>query len=253
MANFSFSRFVNFGKYDLIINKKFYRNISLLTIFVALGLALIGFLIRYFMFAACEIPIDTALESEIHEGISPEFTFFTNALLLFFASTMSAIFAGYAFHNLRNKQGRIMELTMPATNIERWTWHIFCVAICGTLVIIASILCADLFNALLNLIVYKGKVNSSLTVGIVEIMTGTSEPLAEPLAALKYSPLLIFFAAIINWLFGVSLYTFGNSLKYKYNIILTYIVSYFISTILVIFVFTTFIDRYSAVWSLWTK
>ena len=45
--NFNKERFANFAKYDLTINKAFYRNIALATIAGAISVALIGFMARY--------------------------------------------------------------------------------------------------------------------------------------------------------------------------------------------------------------
>lgn len=233
MNNFNFTRFANFGKYDYTINKTFYRNTSLLTIFMALGITLIGFMARYLMFAGSKLPVDEAILLDFNSmGYNPANTFFTNMTLFIFASTMSAILAGHAFHNLRNKQGRIMELTMPATNLERWTWHVLVSAVGATVLIILSIVCADIFNAILNLIIFHGKVNSSFTKDMFAMISGTLEPLSEALSVFKLGVVYWRLLISVGILSSIALYIFGNSLKYKYNIILTYISLYIIQTII---------------------
>lgn len=239
MATFNFNRFVNFGKYDFAINKAFYRNTSLLTIFIALGIELIGFVCRYLSFSSCAIPVEEAVKSGFDNFmINPQITLFTDILLLIYMTMMSIILAGHAFHNLRNKQGRIMELTMPATNLERYLWHVLVVAVLGSILICLSIVCADAFNALLNLIVYQGKVSSSLTKDVFGILSATYEPIAEGFKELDQG-LFHYRLIIVNGLINsIALYIFGNAIKYKYNIILTYISLYIIQTVLVIAAFS---------------
>lgn len=235
------SRLINFGKYDFNINKSFYRNISLVTIFGATGIALIGFFGRWTDFkntvSMMNIPVQDMSMQEILDAVrvatDPSSTPITSSFLFYFCQIMLSIFAGYTFHNLRNKQGRITELTMPATNLERWTWHVLTALFGGFAVCIVSVLLADAMNAILNLIVYHSCLESSLSANVARwflviipegtpfISTGSAGLIFEEpnfiwaVRALMTSSLICSFAFFV----------FVNSLKYKYNIVLAYIIT----------------------------
>lgn len=233
------SRFLNFGKYDYTINKSFYRNITLTTIFGSVGIALTGFLGRYLEFSSAKtMGIDRSgmSEEEIYESIKevtdPSNTPFTAIMIFVFCLCMMCVFAGYAFHNLRNKQGRISELTLPATNLERWTWHILTVVCGGFLVCTLSVLVADAVNAIANLMAYGSHIRSSLTTDIAKIAAvyinddtpifGTGAAgLIFTQSSFLWSFRIMFFTVFLA---QIGAYIFGNSVKYKYNIVLTYIV-----------------------------
>lgn len=232
------SRFLNFGKYDYTINKSFYRNITLTTIFGSVGIALTGFLGRYLEFSSAKtmgIDRSSMSEEEIYESIKevtdPSSTPFTAIMIFVFCLCMMCVFAGYAFHNLRNKQGRISELTLPATNLERWTWHILTVVCGGFLVCTLSVLVADAVNAIANLMAYGSHIRSSLTTDIAKIAAiyinddtpifGTGAAgLIFTQSSFLWSFRIMFFTVFLA---QIGAYIFGNSVKYKYNIVLTYI------------------------------
>ena len=65
--NFNKERFANFAKYDLTINKAFYRNIALATIAGAISVALIGFMARYSIYT--NMQYDSM--SDIYRDVDP--------------------------------------------------------------------------------------------------------------------------------------------------------------------------------------
>jgi len=230
--DFNIDRFNTFGRYDLIINKAFYRTMALITIFGATGLATIGFFLRWIIFKT----------QDGTDYIPPFFkldeVFMTAFVLIAFSSIMHVIFAGCTFHNLRNKQGRIAELTLPATNLEKFTWHIAIVVIGGSAVIIASVLCADIVNAILNLAFHPIDAQRSLTLYVGNIMFGTIDSefinnegteIMNELGIKSYFK----FACTALSISGFAFFILGNAIKYKYNIILTYIIYEFAVTAIV--------------------
>lgn len=244
MIMFSKSRFLNFGRYDYIINKTFYRNISLMTISGCLGIAIIGFLIRWSMGVDYyEQTAAMGFSNRYSRSSNPEDLIITSYFILFFCVLMMAIFAGYTFHNLRNKQGRISELTIPASNLERWSWHLLMSIGGGMLLCLVGVICSDVLNAILNLIVYHGKCNSSITLQVFRdifflpkhtdqgVIQFSSNAMFLDLHKTGAAALLTFFI-ICNFFRELALYIFGNSVKYKYNIILTYIATQVIGTII---------------------
>ena len=54
-----FNRFVQYAKYDLTINKAFYRNTSIVTASIITGMAIMGFLIRLSMIRNLNVGVDS--------------------------------------------------------------------------------------------------------------------------------------------------------------------------------------------------
>jgi hypothetical protein len=256
IMNFNKERFANFATYDLTINKSFYRNMAFVTIAGSLCIALIGFIARYSMYNSI---LDGGMsgpafsytpEADSIEGYN--WMYFTSMYELGFFLIMLEIFAGCWAHNLRNKQGRITELTLPATNLEKFTWHALLMLTGGLILCIVALLIADGLNALLTLITY-GTENgvTSLTASVFEMcsykniintvfLRGLSHGMS-PMHA-EDNPANPFFDAFSVFLFStifchIMIYALGNAFKYKYNIILTYVALQVIGTILSVLFF----------------
>lgn len=232
--DFNKERFLNFGRYDLIINKSFYRTMALICIFGSTGIAFVAFFGRWLMANAFNsIDIEQLQDFWSYKDVT-----ITALVLIMFTGIMHVIFAGCAFHNLRNKQGRISELTLPATNLEKYAWHLGLVIIGGTLAIILSLVCSDALNALLNLIFHPLEYQNSIIYSIYELMSfrytyvnGTSLADMEEMQGLLSA---IRFMSIAMSVSGFAFFVLGNAIKYKYNIILTYITFEFSMSILTI-------------------
>ena len=247
---FNKERFANFATYDLTINKSFYRNMALVTVAGAVCIAMLGFISRYTMYSSI---VNDTMGGQAYSYIPDAYSFegynwmYLTALYeLGFFLIMLQIFAGCWAHNLRNKQGRITELTLPATNLEKFTWHALVVLVAGFILCILSLLIADGFNALLTLINY-GTENGikSLTAsvgemcsmrGITEIvfMRGIGHNAEGSITnddAIQYfnAFTLLVFCSVF---FQNTIYFLGNAFKYKYNIILTYAALQVLGTVL---------------------
>ena len=72
----------------------------------------------------------------------------------------SVISAGYMFHNLLTKQGRISELTLPATNLERFIWHAVVIMIGVPLVFFCGVVVADFLHFLFRLMITNADIQS---------------------------------------------------------------------------------------------
>lgn len=244
--NFNKDRFANFATYDLTINKSFYRNMAIVTVAGAICIALIGFFARYSMYSSI-INSGPAYaytpDSNSFEGYN--WIYLTAMYELGFFLIMLEIFAGCWAHNLRNKQGRIMELTLPATNLEKFTWHALLMLTGGLILCIVSLLVADGLNALLTLITYGAENGvTSLTASVFEMCSykniidtvfirGISG--VPPINA-RENPTDPVFDAFTVFLFStifchIMIYALGNAFKYKYNIILTYVALQVLGTI----------------------
>ena len=246
---FNKDRFANFAKYDLTINKTFFRNMALVTLAGTIGIAMLGFIARYNVYRE-------AITNTAEWGTPPvpgdfshyTWNYLTTCYEAGFIAVMLAIFAGCWAHNLRNKQGRITELTLPANNLEKFTWHALLTLVGGTLLGILSLLVADGLNALLTLVVYGASDGvGSFTASAWQLLTFTTHDsnimslpevsvdtnneyvqMAETEARMLHATTFLIIASIIC---ETLVFFFGNALKYKYNIILTYIALQVIGTI----------------------
>lgn len=249
--NFDKNRFANFAKYDLTINKAFFRNLAFVTIAGAVGIAMLGFMTRYHIYhEAVDNPWGSGVAASDFEHYTQ--VYITAAYEWGFMALMMAIFAGCWAHNLRNKQGRITELTLPATNLEKFTWHALLMLVGGFLLSFVALLIADGFNALLTLMMFGAKdgVGSlTQTVGEIVTFTGSTHTLFNiPTVSVNGEEtewdvqtrnlvLSCSFLVISSFVAETIIFFFGNALKYKYNIILTYIAMQVIGTIISILFF----------------
>lgn len=249
--NFNQQRFANFAKYDLTINKSFYRNLVFVAIAGTVCVALIGFFARHTLYTSV---INDSMSGSAYSYV-PEPNSFEGYNWIYLTAMMEmglitsvfmAVFAGCWAHNLRNKQGRITELTLPATNLEKFTWHSLLMLVGGFATCLVALLAADGINALLTLIVYGAENGiTSLTATSFKLFNfaDTLTDVLGPLGFVNYkqeisnTPMEGFFHSltfviICNFVANPILYFFGNALKYKYNIILTYIALQVIGTII---------------------
>ena len=241
--DFNKERFVNFAKYDLAINKSFYRNLSLATIVGTFGIALFGFMIRW------NIWQNNVSEYSLNEESFNTFDFAwdcsgTSACLLVFCTIMLTGFCGCWAHNLRSRQNRIMELTLPAANIEKFVWHLVLTVGGGALLVVLSAVLADGLNALLCLFAMpKGAEVPSLIAKMWSLITFSMIEDAGVAKTLIISP------CICSYILQLAFYIYGNSLKYKFNIILTYAAEQVISLVLSI-IFITIVTSIHTSWSI---
>ncbi len=218
------TRFRRYANWDLTINWKFYRNFALVISFTLLGTTICSFLLRWVVTKLLDSPLS---------GVG-----FTGFALFCIMSIALLVTCGCVFHPLRNKQGRITNLTIPATSLEKYAWHIL-VCFFGTIVLcVASIAVCDGLNAMLTWWVMGGKEVHSLFVatftpsdwiGMHDVITYSSMSGDYSYNAMSPDPWVEdYTCALVCALYaGIflqsSIYTFGNSLMYKYNIPVTYI------------------------------
>jgi len=220
-----FNRFVQYAKYDLTINKAFYRNMSIVAVSIITGIAILGFLVRWTMVRNFGVGVDHDGNAFSYYGIGGTVIFITGIV-----SLLMMVFAGCFNHPLRNKQGRISTLTLPATNGEKFMWHTLLVVVDGSLLCVLCVVAADIVNALLSLIAGFPTDNIySITKHFFHVlaMNFRSESMGElgnapmlfPLHSKYYYSFLGLIYASSIW--SLSAFVFGNSVKYRYNIIWT--------------------------------
>lgn len=139
MKYFDFHRFLNVARWDLTINSKFYLRSSLLVIIL------------------CCIPV---LMPNLYAILTGNYNItggiYDNiGAYVFMISLVGGgyciIASGYMFHNFVTRQGRINELTLPATNLERFVWRFLLVVIGAQIVWLIGVFCADVLHWLFRL------------------------------------------------------------------------------------------------------
>ena len=148
MKQFSIKRFANVARWDLSVNSKFYTRSAIM------------------MMAFISTPI---VLFYLYNMLTKGFLLMGNTSdnVESFAMTIgmigiaySVISAGYMFHNLLTKQGRISELTLPATNLERFVWHAVVIMIGVPLVFFCGVVVADFLHFLFRLMITNADIQS---------------------------------------------------------------------------------------------
>lgn len=129
---------------------------------------------------------------------------------------MPIVCLGYMLHNLSTRQGRVAELTLPASNVERFVWHVAFWLIAPMLTFFASVLVADLLQLLLSVAFGCSMGCKSLFLAMVE---------DDPMQLhgpnwIEGTPLGLCTLYLSGFCF-TSTFALGNAWKYRYNIIYT--------------------------------
>lgn len=250
--DFNSTRFTNFAKYDFITNKSFYTSLAIITFIITQSIAFLSFTGRYSVWKTFETSGEFAdVTSPMHYSYSTQTVTYICAFLTF----AMCIFGGCWAHSMKEKQGRITELTLPATNLEKFAWHISLMTIGGSAVCLASFLTADLLNFLLTLcFIGTDAVFNSLIIDSFKIFilgdslsnifsfTVSGEDMISAAIQTIFRAFTIFniTATVLN----VAIYIIGNAFKYKFNVIITFILQQLLTFLIVIILligFTVFI------------
>ncbi|MBQ8675229.1 MAG: hypothetical protein IJ528_03265 [Bacteroidaceae bacterium] len=238
MNNFDKARFGRYAKFDFTINRSFYRNLALVLLATIVGLVVILFMIRWLTFSI-------GVDQTTYNDLTTTAMFTVSVIMIAFH-----IMAGCTLHPLRNKQGRITNLTLPATNLEKYLWHLLiCIGGCLAVAVV-SVAVADLVNFALSALIFKStdgvqSLFANVFYAIPDKMTyqlsfmdatmsadmnsqsfdPTYQP--EPDSFLSNMMGATWAFALCLSLFEMGIYALGNALKYKFNIIITYVAMQF--------------------------
>lgn len=222
MKYFNFHRFLNVARWDLTINSKFYLRSSILVV------ALCCFpILMYYLYALLSGNY-FALGAE-KDKIEP-FILIISLVGMFY----SIIASGYMFHNLVTKQGRINELTLPATNLEKFVWHFLVIAV-GTLIVYnIGVVCADLLHSFFRM--GFGSHTRSIT---AEMFSAEfTWKVYKEIKFHGYYMMPLF--ALMTYCF-VRTFSLVNAWKYKHNIPLTVLLHFVLNNVLglIVIIFVT--------------
>lgn len=228
MKDFNITRFCAVARWDLTINRAFYNK-------MAMAIAACSILPVLF-YHAIEM-LDKFTDSD---GVGKSYSSFLMDLefMSIFISVFSGIaltvVLGFMFHNLRNRQGRISELTLPASNIERFLWHALVVLVGAHVWFLMSVALAEILNAILVAVIFN--------FGDYEYVSLTAKVCENFYSILPTAMVFddgfhlgAYVAIILASLLGVSVYPLVNAWKYRHNI--AYTILFYILAWLLMLVF----------------
>lgn len=247
MENFNTTRFANYAKWDLTINRKFYRNMFVVLGIAILSITIISFALRWLMFA-------------VDESIYTSDRLWKTSLYIVCAVMIGMeIMSACILHPMRNKQGRITHITLPATPSEKYTWHVL-ICMGGTIIAsLVAIAVSDGINALLSYLVMGpqgtgwlfGEYLSSNYFSLENIMstyTGNlsfqSSMTGDDIEAIKHLDTFFSYcwpSIITGMILETGFYALFNSIIYKYNLPISYIIQQVISIIFAIIIIVVLI------------
>ena len=211
LNKFNFQRFLNVARWDLSVNSKFYTRSALLMVAVTCMPVVL-----YYLYGL--------LTNSFHISDYDNVEGFAIAIAWVGMAYM-VISAGYMFHNLLTKQGRISELTLPATNLERFLWHAVVIVVGVNVIYFVGVAMADLIHALFRLAIPHVEIRSitaaTYSFRYVELMN-------YDFFSSNAIGLFTFF-----WLMAccyVRSFCLVNAWKYRYNIPLTFFIYFLLQT-----------------------
>ena len=221
MKQFSIKRFVNVARWDLSVNSKFYTRSSLLMMaFISTPIVLFylyNMLTKGFL-----------LKGSITDNVEG---FAVTISLIGLAYTV--ISAGYMFHNLLTKQGRISELTLPATNLERFLWHVVVICIGVPLVFFCGVVVADFLHFLFRLAIQNADIQSLTATYYWGDFSDWHQSRSPGFKAFFENYGYELTTAIFIWsACYIRSFSLFNAWKYKYNIPLTFLFYFILQTVL---------------------
>lgn len=157
MVDFDFRRFLNVTHWMLAVNSKFYTRTALLIF----GFVLLPVLYQYLLVMM--------FGYGIHPEVDPDDTLVdVIQFLSYFSGPAFTVILCYSFHSLVDRQGRVNEFTLPASNMEKFAAHI-AITVLGTIVTyLISLLAADVVNMILRVLLLRHTGFTSLTAAALE-------------------------------------------------------------------------------------
>lgn len=234
MKQFSIKRFANVARWDLSVNSKFYtRSAIMMMAFISTPIVLFYL---YNMLTKGFLLMGSTTDNV--EGFA--------ATIALIGLAYSVISAGYMFHNLLTKQGRISELTLPATNLERFIWHAVVILIGVPLVFFCGVVVADFLHFLFRLMITNADIQSLTAAYYWSDFEGWhnySPGFEDFLEDYGYELVTTIFIWSGCYTRSFSLF---NAWKYRYNIPITFLFYFILWTVLplvLLFIGTMFFSK----------
>ena len=192
-------RFLNVARYNLIINRAQYIKMAL-ALFLIMSLPFLKLVMNTVWL------IGETQSTEMAFAISP-LTGMRQYVPFCFVVALP-ILCGYMFHNLLTKQSRIKELTLPATNGEKFLFHALMTVGGSFLVYVVGYFLIDLLQFFYVGIIY-------------DFAHAEWIPYHGILFFDSNDSLWLHVVLILAWLSFCSTFVLGNALKYRHNVLFT--------------------------------
>lgn len=218
MIQFDMKRFLSVGRWDVTVNRRFYTNqaIALLVLVVA------PVVLRYLSaWAAGDVALFGMGTAALNPAMDMGYWIgFIMGFYRFVFWALPVVSLSYMLHNMVRKQGRIQELTLPASNVERFLWHLAFCLLAPMVVFFGSMLLADGINMLFAAVFgCFSQVRSLICAFFVRpcfMPVDFSSGMGHPLLGHSFE--------VLSMLCFMSTFALGNAWKYRYNLIFTCLV-----------------------------
>ena len=203
MKAFDFNRFLMVGRWDLVTNAKFYsRAFMLMSGFVVLPIAY-----KYFILLISKFIFGNQVILDDSVGTFSKVNFLVITLSLPFMLCLT-------FRSLSTKQGRINELTLPATNLERFVWHVLVSSLGTLLAFFLSVLIGDVIQGVCAQLIMPGTEYRSLVLATCSGLLS----LPKVFFQLDSYVLWVFLLGVVYMLIYISYYVLCSAWKYNHTL-----------------------------------
>lgn len=144
MKSFDLKRFLNVAHWDLNINRQAYSKYGMMTVGVYVLITVYTYLTNYCVGDGSNGCVFN--DAVYTVGIA------MTACSIFSIQTL--VVMNSMFHGIHSRQGRIRELTLPATNFEKFCWHVVRTVGFNVLTFVVGVLLADVLHCLFVWLAY---------------------------------------------------------------------------------------------------
>ena len=218
----NYNRFINVARWNFAINRAQYMKLAL-SLFLIMSAPLLFFILKTIWVSAISGSTELALASVPGTSLGT----WMSASFIF----VLPILAGYTFHNLLTKQTRIKELTLPASNGEKFLFHALVTIGGALLTYVVSFFLLDVIQYLLVGIVY-GFSYSQWVPYISIFFNDGGLDISDHFFTSSRWLLVIMDLMLIAF---ISTFVLGNAIKYRHNVLWTILFHWVLWFLLVFF------------------
>lgn len=239
MIQFDMNRFLSVGRWDVTVNRRFYTNQAIALLVLAVAPVVLRYLSAW---AAGDVALFGMGTAALYPAMDMGYCIgFMTGFYRFVFWVLPVVSLSYMLHNMVRKQGRIQELTLPASNVERFLWHLAFCLLAPMVVFFGSMLLADGINMLFAAVFgCFSQVRSLICAFFVRpcfMLVDFSSGMGHPLLGHSFE--------VLSMLCFMSTFALGNAWKYRYNLIFTclvYVVLWLVSGICLMFLAGAFLQ-----------
>lgn len=218
MIQFDMNRFLSVGRWDVTVNRRFYTNQAIALLVLAVAPVVLRYLSAW---AAGDVALFGMGTAALYPAMDMGYLIgFMTGFYRFVFWVLPVVSLSYMLHNMVRKQGRIQELTLPASNVERFLWHLAFCLLAPMVVFFGSMLLADginmLFAAVFGCFSQVRSLICAFFVRPCSMPVDFSSGMGHPLLGHSFE--------VLSMLCFMSTFALGNAWKYRYNLIFTCLV-----------------------------